>query len=686
MGKDTDVDKKAGGTCVVCGNGLIKAVCHHCNRYVCESHKAVDDSGLFHIIKKAYEFTNISGFRDTKNGEKDDIHCPEHKHYIYTYNWLLIISVVCTIIRFLEPPLLLNRIPGQFQTIVVIALWIAWFALKIIESLRRRLSGKIVPLLPHWDFKIEETLTRNFNVDQEIKADWENPKGKLTATPTFTESDKQRYEDFLSSYRPSMPTRFDAGPIAIENIGKTSLGNVKGFYRQHFRLIYAAKNYNALQAQDVKREFEYDITDLKSGKEKFTFWWLPHLSKNSAGDKLELHLVFTAFAAIEESIKDKKLKISLKKLSINLPPEPQLAAPLKVGGKFFDKIDPKTHDAILEEIPITQKDTAIELLFKGNIYDQSPTLKGAYELNLSEEEGTFSGFKVKEVLDSHLVSDPGEAKSNKASTKITGEFTIKTTALVNEYTYASKPQPKETYELPNFADHNLISGMIDALNKSDVYVKQLSEATSWSTLTRERIKNRLWTFIGKAYEKIYPIDVHLILQGRETYNSMTPENPFSKIEFTVFGKSAGPDMKSLIHRTYSKIQKNITELIYQYTQIAPSEDVQPPDRPVPEPVEEIDTTFQTRRSTATPRFDESPGFPEDVAPVPPNLEKFIRTIKRLRSQINRLPISKRMNWHDELSSAIGAFKKQHAFMSEDYFRDFLLDFPNRLDIELHGEE
>lgn len=662
MSEKIDADNGAKAVCFVCGSKVIFGICHHCERYFCEAHAPIDNSNLW--IKKAHEYKDIKGFRDTRPGEKDYLHCRDHKHYVKTYHWLLPFLGALIAIIFLNPPLFRNFPTESFAGSV----FAIYLILKSMEGFKRRLSDTMVPLSPAWDFKIAETITRNFTIGEKTYSEWKDATGKFTAEPSFTEAEKERYDSFLKSYFPTKPRKFELGVIGIENINNTSLRENKAFNRQHLRLIYTAKDYQTLQKTELKREYSYEITNLKSGKKKFTFWLVPHLCENSSACKLEIHLIFPTFSKL-------KSKLNLNKLEVAIPLELGRVTDLRVDDRLIGIFSQTDLTAHWEGIPIKAKDTVFQLKFTNPITGISQ-LSGKYDLGISGEGASISGLEAGRNSESAFFSDIGEMKSNSQSTKIEGEFTIKTSVFIDESSYLVSQN--NIPELKHYPDHYLVDNITKALADSDVYIKRLTETASWPTLTLDRIKNRFWSFWGRVYHNIYPVDIHLSMQGQEMYDKNIKQvNPRSKIEFTVSGTTAGTEMRDAINSTYHKIEKNLLKLLEDVGEAPPSTSVL--NSPEPE-INAAGGASHEKPDTGnltTARLNNTQNFPEDQADISFTINSALMSkIKQLRAGISALQPYLQNDAQNRLSTAINAYHQR--ILTEGMFNDFLERFETQL--------
>ena len=672
MSEKMGTDDSAKANCCVCGSSKIGGICHHCDGYICENHFPKDES--FILTKKVNEYGEIPGFCDASAGEPDPAHCPDHKHYTRTYYWLFLIAGFLLLsVSLKQPPF-----PLFFEKLVV---WIASAVIaallifKIYEWNKRRRSDTKVPLLPAWAFKIEESITHDFNIGGETYSEWKNATGKFTVEPLFTDADKERYDSFIKTYVPFKQREFDTGSIIMKNLHRTSLRSEDGFKWSHLRLTYRAKNYEELMKQNTKKEYDYEITDLDKGKKKYTFWLFPHLTEGSAGSNLEIHLVFPKFSDI-------KSKIQIKKLEINIPKELYKATNLRVASESIGKIDYVKNVVVWTDIPIKSKDTIFELEFSEPVTEVSK-LQGNYELTIKGEDASFSSIMIiPPVFPPALLepgSQPGEIRSNDSSTKIQGAFIIDTAIFMNEESYTKS---KKISKIHYYPDHRLIDLIIKVLADSKVHIKRLTETSARPSSGHGYTKNHFWTIFGRVYHDFYPIDVHLILSGREVYKMQTqPIAGESEIEFTVRARTTKRDMQRLVHVIFDRISNQLhqmLQLLMKQRKLFHSPDKAPATRERKVSLEhELDSLID-------PMFEAGELFPEDIEKMPSRFDALFKSaVKELRARISRLPDDLQVDAHKKLSTAIDAYRQ--SIISSNTLSQFLDEFDAELTPDYEGD-
>lgn len=669
MAAKIDTDQTAKGNCSVCGSANIGGVCHHCNCYICQDHLPKDKFSF--LTKKVNEYNDIHGFCDAGSGEPDPVHCPECKHYVRTFNWLLLISGFILLIVYLKRP---PFPPDWKQILIQIAAILAAlsFCLKIMETLKRRFSDTKIPVLPIWSFKIEESIICDFNIDEKPYSEFKDATGRVTVEPFLTDADKQRYEEFMKTYFPSKKRKFDTGSIIFENLHRTSLRKEIGFEWSHLRLIYQAKNYEELiKKNNLKKEYTYEITDLKEGKKKYTFWFIPHLTERKAGLNLEIHLIIPNFSEIES-------KIEVKNLEVNIPTELEKVTDMRVDGQMKGKIDPINNVASWTAIAIKSPYTVFELDFSKPVINVLKLI-GKYELSISKgEDATFSSVTIQKAFPPALLapnSKRSEIHSKNMSTKIQGELIINTSMFIDEELHIV------TKNIPNiefYPDYQLVDRIIAVLKNSNVYIKRLAETSSWRSLTRPRIKNRYWSFFGRYYHNIYPLDVHLILSGQEAYELQTkPFTGISKIELTISARISDSEMRRVVEDKFEEIYNCLQQIrprLKKNVKPLSSTDVES-GTVKGEPFAETDTSSQINS-----KLQDNDIFSENVEKMPSQFDLLFKAaVKELRTRISFLPYDLRLDAHQKLSTAIDAYR--HNIISTNAFNRFL----EELDAEVTSE-
>jgi hypothetical protein len=551
--------------CYMCGNAQIMSVCHHCGQAMCREHTPpTDQHGLF----LSAEFTDLN-LQQTECREVP-IHCEYCDHTVLKRGFLVIAAGALLLLA----SLFLSRDADRLLAIVG---GLGCIALGIYARRQRsrliRQSRPWLPVLPRFDrIKVHETLRGRVSLDPGgcYRVSIEPVAGQLEIATTFTKSERERLDCYRKKYRlaPTDAVPFHAG-FAVP-CGAAGFAFAKG---QDFRT--SSGFVIPLKATIADVPFLGDIVGPRAREWPVAHAYrlldtpkdltlpirlVPSLAQERAQQVLELEIQWVAPSRTIDSL----LIQQIKSLEINVP-------------TAWGEVQTQSDSALISLIPnpsghqllrsIVWKNLRIDDIERAegrrtcviqfeNTISLADHIRGRIEVLY---KGVISGV---EGIDLYFPLGGKRAQTVPASiqTTVSIDFDISLNGLrYQDVRTISKPkcpkahQQQEACHFPDITpNHTTIIALTDALSQRDFSIQHVVENRP-NTMRDADIFNRYWDIAGRCYDRVYPIDFHLILTGKEVDSSNHGHTSATFVTLTVQGTFASPSMEQQIEKVWEDL-------------------------------------------------------------------------------------------------------------------------------------
>lgn len=133
-------------------------------------------------------------------------------------------------------------------------------------------------------------------------------------------------------------------------------------------------------------------------------------------------------------------------------------------------------------------------------------------------------------------------------------------------------RPKSTTYPGVVPNHQTVSKLTEMLSGREIYIKRIIENPP-STGEHARHHHRYWDIGGRVYDKIYPIDFHLVVSGEEGFrNRARIPCDTTHISLRVQGAFANSAMETSIVKVWDELHAGIDAVLGQQASVPPEAD------------------------------------------------------------------------------------------------------------------
>lgn len=522
--------------CYCCEADDIVAVCHHCHRPFCRrcGPATIPKGNRLRAVKNN-EFDDLD-IADLMQDSEDKIaaHCHDHIHYKRSREIIILcLWMVCVFaLSSISPYLALRTYPyfshyeyetlGPGYAIVLSSLTTAVFlSLLIYERIvfNRPISPR--PPLPvtghNCQVKVKESVDgiARLTADGRYSVSVERIKGECEFSLRFINRDHRRVDLYRKKYK-RMPTSFEAGFVLLRGVENVKFTN------------WDSDGVLHLTGRLVSPHFL-----LRDGTERGWSQKVDYSFPRGRETSLELPVqLFPTLMREGESAWGIALVVQtppgFKSNLVRRPEVEELI--LKVPHEWGDIVSKSpfanfsNHQVTWENIKLPRSKTGQPVSYQSIFYARfsaSPYIppRGAIEGHIKVSfEGALSGLRDV-ILFNALGYRKNTSTTPKKQTTVTIPFSFDLSGLRLRKLVSCPCRPEEaTFEMPGLIPNSeMITGLIDALAKTGVYVKRVVESLPQLNKADAQVHNRYWTIIGRKYEGVFPIDFHIFVSGKACY-------------------------------------------------------------------------------------------------------------------------------------------------------------------------
>lgn len=515
--------------CYRCGADDIVAICHHCHRPFCRRcGPAPMPKGSRLRAVKNDEFDDLD-IADLMQDSEDKIaaHCYDHIHYKRTWKVIMLcLFVVCAGAFAFSPYLALRtyRYFPHYGTLwlgysIPFIVLLLWFTYERIMALRRAINSQ--PPLPVTGHNCVVKVTEFVDGSARLTADGrysvsvERIKGECEFSLRFINRDHRRVDLYRKKYK-RMPTSFEAGFVLLRGVENVKFTN------------WDSDGVLHLTGRLVSPHFL-----LRDGTERGWSQKVDYSFPRGRETSLELPVqLFPTLMREGESAWGIALVVQTPPgFKSNLVRRPEVEElMLKVPHEWGDIVSKSpfanfsNHQVTWENIKLPRSKTGQPVSYQSIFYARfsaSPYIppRGAIEGHIKVSfEGALSGLRDV-ILFNALGYRRNTSTTPKKQTIVTISFSFDLSGLRLRKLVSCPCRPEEaTFEMPGLIPNSeMITGLIDALAKTGVYVKRVVESLPQLNKADAQVHNRYWTIIGRKYEGVFPIDFHIFVSGKACY-------------------------------------------------------------------------------------------------------------------------------------------------------------------------
>ena len=583
---DTVVERAPQVRCHVCGSTVIFAVCHHCQKPMCEPHApmAFREAGtLVRTPRGSAEYAKAASreFAGLKlSGTKEAVyHCPEHEHVVRgDLLGLIITGGVVAVLGIVV--LIFMPLPGLVVLLIGAAIaGLAFFVRRQRQSAARE-SRQPLPLIPHLNsVEIVERLSGNVRLENgnytstkedvagEIKVDLSTSDGRKLLQ-LYRQKYKLGEADAVAFTAGNLMIQGEAG-LTFARDQPTVLVSGTGL-----SMKASSADHHPLFPDDPERglgewtlKVGYELRDDRAPKH-IPLWIVPSLVPSSDRrilevdlhwnplgpqarqlnlerfDRIELKVpphwgnvqsVYPPRAGISES--DERRVITWR----NLRPDDDNSRTRIEGSKSFT-LQMKFERSITEEHESPTED-AVDVV-AANGHPSRLELSGVLEASFGGMLSGITGLGLYLPGGGPLDTDSPDIKPR---TKVTVRFDISLNGLryqddrvipdENNFRDRRLGRNKVKEYLGVVPDYATVTELTNAISADDYYVKSVVEVPPYRDDGRPNVVNRVWDISGRFYDGIFPVDFYINLRGEEV-GQRSPNTVFGRTFAQVTVKGA----------------------------------------------------------------------------------------------------------------------------------------------------
>lgn len=570
--------------CAVCKSPDVAGVCHHCGQYLCKQHIATPQIYQSH----SQEFAPMLG--GTKWTEA--VHCQDHAHFVFSalktmvvpggivaaISFLYAARGILAIIRFVAD-LLTNGLHRSIWTTWLVSTWMtgergliwemllsslgplvvsmivlvfsaALFAWGLYLHIARYLpqAKKVpldaVPIVPsQYVIQANETIEAEINVSKTFEEyiRLARHRGIVTISVSLDQDAQDSLEESRKKaerYGWEQPNLLDLGYIVLDRVRHVHVKPTETWSSANhlYRLVYGRNDVDV--AEQVEKgnwqqvlQCEYGIDDQALSIRKnahlpgrFVVWLKPTLMPMSAGRTVAFEFDLPA---------ETKVRATLREFVLAIPRDPFMIDSVEfpvynTNGQMY----PDTSEIRWVNRKISREtDRWPQVTFTHDATGMKLQMTASFEIEL---DGTLSGLQIQR---DHIWSPTGRPALQRDATAtmqyrtlISGHAEIDPSV----FSYQCERTESRTIQAPGVTlTPERVKTVLQALADAGVSLKNVSQHEPVVEQQEGAVVKRSWDILGRYYERIYPIDVHVVLSGREPHNKQEQLGSETTIQLAV---------------------------------------------------------------------------------------------------------------------------------------------------------
>ena len=540
--------------CYICGSKNVEALCHHCGRAMCATHKDAfhaPDSQFYNSVHND-EFTGLTLPETAEGGTA--VHCEDCLHYIVTYERSFYIMGAVGVVLILSALMTLTlgaAVVHVLGGLAVIAVSI-WGVLTEQEFRAFKLRTTCFAL-PFWgrfpSATLRETAVGKVTLESSgvYQVTAEKPSGVFNFDLSLTEADEFR----LSQYRQkhelanSENITFHVGFAVLQGADRLQPESLSRLTSEinPIKLVGRSASLPFLDSLSHGRQWQYQQAYNFTLDNQYTaglpLQIIPSLISEGNEWGIELNIQLNPYLGASSLSNPVITQLELEALDFNGTVENFIPSAESLTTRLNQ---PKIS---WRNIPFHSTSSKSFYLRFANSRNLRPDFKVRGKLS-AKFEGT-----VSETTNIVLFSPLGEklmvrdANVHQTS-KVEIQFHFDLTALCLRE-FHPKTQPIE--QLTAIPSNEMITRLVNAMSNKGLYVQRVIENPAQMNRANAQIMNRLWIIAGRRYQKATPIDFRVVAVGQEYYeNSDKPYDGKTQFEITTQGTVIRQDMRVEVER------------------------------------------------------------------------------------------------------------------------------------------
>ncbi|MEW5988032.1 MAG: hypothetical protein AB1791_15475 [Chloroflexota bacterium] len=524
--------------CYICGSLEVVAVCHHCGRAMCQTHRPTSKWLARWLPRFEFRGLNVEPVDAAAGGG----HCQDHRHGALSRLWLsvpwlglgitLLLPVTGAVLILGNRgvlPLLELRQRAVALALILLTTLAPGLLLHILRRSQLKAGRPPLPIVGQGlTIEAEESITGAIELDRNgrHRVRLLEAKGQIDVSLQFDRADFER----LDKYR----RRFGG-------LGVLSLTEVQ-----------FSAGFLAVRATDLRRPFDYvagqrsliELDDLAAGQAFFqgsqtlsdSFWkyqemytWVkdprqsqtlpvqitPVLAQGGVRRAIKLVVEVLPGSPFYENRGNIEQFIlctpDILGRALEVLPESGLTSPTSYADDYQP---PPNHQVVVwEQIEVGlekqwPRQVAFYVQMAGSV-SKATEVCGRLRLHFEDAALGISAMKPFSAL--------GEERSptvNRRYTDVIVDFQLHLAHLPFERETGG---PDVSVRLARLPDHRLIAELVHRISDQNVYVKSIVEEPPHADQGDPQVHNHLWEIAGRSHLGTYPIEVNLTVSGREVY-------------------------------------------------------------------------------------------------------------------------------------------------------------------------
>jgi hypothetical protein len=598
--------------CYECGSPEVIGLCHHCGSAMCADHRPVVLSASGRTVTREFAGLGVNGDRAAV------YHCDAHEHVVKgDLNGLMGIGILMTAVGAVVAAWA-SVVPGL---LLLVGIPVAVGAFLITR--RRKAAAKAarpsLALIPdRVSVQVTETLRGKIRMNDqdayEYASEPEPVRGQIDVTMDFADPalELQSYRDryrlagaediqFSAGYAVVLGPRdaskgagdlalvLESGPAAIPLHTGTGIA-FTGPVASH--PLFGADGDRSVRWTARAR---YGLLPVREPT-TVPLWLVPSLLPDSSHRTLELDLQWATISNDGKTLDLGQFEL----IELNVP---------AVWGKVVDRSEgakvsgPVTLAGSGELVRIIQwkrpkkergqprRSLTLAVTFEHEIrlHRENDNATCEYHKLTGKIRASFTG-AFSGINDVAIYCAPGDRWKNSRGVKVD----IKTEVSVDFDLSLRFVRYQDIWVIPDSAadgrraeppeysvipDYETVIGLTNELSASRYYVKRVIENPP-SSGRRANLVNRFWDIAGYYYDRVFPIDFHVIVTGEEEYRSGIRAHAGSTkaqilvqgsyVEFDVVNHDGqgDPDMKGQIERRWEALSELVAKTLNAMPQVA----------------------------------------------------------------------------------------------------------------------
>lgn len=599
--------------CTVCNSSDVEGVCHHCGRFLCGQHIAKPRI----YQDPSQEFAPMLGGRKWAKA----VHCKEHAHFVFSalktmvlpggivtaFSFLFVfvglvsigmfvadllsndlhysiwmtwlVSTWMSADRGLVLDLLFSELGGFLMSMAIFLIGLGVFVYGLVLHFRKYLPQAkkvelgMVPVLPsQYVIQTNDAVKVEIDVSEapENYMRLVSRKGSVSMSVSLDKSAQRSLEESqrkAHKYGWKRPRFFDFGYVALDRIrwvqmtGRLAsarpIGNLYHLVRDNVDIIDLVEEghwhkifqWNYI-IDDQALRFRKDA-DLPG---RFAVWFKPILLPMSAGRAIGFE--FDLPEEIEATAKLKEFILYVPEdtfgdLDASFPVQ-------RTNGQAY----PDIFEVRWMNWEINNDSTQWpQVTFSQDVTRMAAPMTAAFEIRI---DTTLSGLQVERDDIWFPTGRPALKKEATASmeykTLISGQATVDPRVFSYQYerTYTRILQK---HGIPLTPER--VKDVLQTLAGAKVSIKNVSQREPVVELQEGAVLKRSWDILGRYYSRIYPVDVHVALSGREPLDEEERANSGATIQLTlrVLVNSKAKEMEQAVEGLCTRFENLLAKVV-----------------------------------------------------------------------------------------------------------------------------